>query len=108
MKGDAEKFYSGFYSLLLDNVLPSKFDETPDTNALMAEVATHLLIHLSGDKLECLEISHKPKPLSEKENKSLQYLAGFILHKLYSKFLYSTTINKRNTYQQYTSILQIM
>ena len=55
-KGDAEKFYSGFYSLLVDNVLPSKFDETPDTNALMAEVTTRLLIHLSGDKLACLEL----------------------------------------------------
>ena len=42
--------------------------------------------------------------MSENEYKSLQYLAGFILHKLYSKFLYSTT--KQNTYQQYTSILQ--
>ena len=46
--GDAEKFYSGFYGLLLDNLLPSKFEDETVTNILMIEAANHILIHLSG------------------------------------------------------------
>ena len=46
--GDAEKFYSGFYCLLLDNLLPSKFEDETVTNILMTEAANHILIHLSG------------------------------------------------------------
>eukprot|EP00112_Aurelia_sp_Birch-Aquarium-sp1_P007430 Seg181.7 transcript_id=Seg181.7/GoldUCD/mRNA.D3Y31 product="hypothetical protein" protein_id=Seg181.7/GoldUCD/D3Y31 len=101
-KGDAEKFYSGFFSLLVVNVLPSKFEETFVTNTLMSEVANLLLSHLSG--VENLDGTKEPESLSVKEEKSLQYLAGSILHKLYSKFLYST--KGRSTYQQIISILQ--
>ena len=36
--GDAEKFYSVFYDLLLDNLLPSKFeDETVNINLLLQQ-----------------------------------------------------------------------
>lgn len=101
-KGDAEKMYSGFFSLLVVNVLPSKFEETFVTNTLMSEVAILLLSHLSG--VENLDGTKEPESLSVKEEESLQYLAGFILHKLYSKFLYST--KGRSTYQQIISILQ--
>ena len=100
--GDAEKFCSGFFSLLVVNVLPSKFDEPFVTNTLMSEVANLLLNHLSG--VEDLDVSKDPEPLSAKEEKSLQYLAGFILHKLYSKFLYSG--KGRSTCQQIISVLQ--
>lgn len=103
-KGDAEKFYSGFFSLLVVNVLPSKFDESNATNTLMSEVANLLLNHLSGVEVGNLDGTKEPKSLSAKEEKSLQYLAGFILHKLYSKFFYSR--KGRSTYQQIISILQ--
>ena len=46
--GDAEKFYSGFCGLLLDNLLPSKFEDETVTNILMIEAVNHILIHLSG------------------------------------------------------------
>ena len=46
--GDAEKFYSGFYGLLLDNLLPSKFEDQTVTDILMTEAANHIFIHLSG------------------------------------------------------------
>ena len=42
--GDAEKVYAGFYGLLWDNLLPSKFEDETVTNMLMAAS----LIHLSG------------------------------------------------------------
>ena len=99
--GDAEKFYSGFFSLLVVNVLPSKFDESFVTNTLMSEVANLLLSHMSG--VENFDVTKAPEPLSAKEEKSLQYLAGFILHKLYSKFLYSG--KAKSTCQQIISIL---
>ena len=100
-KGDAEKFYSGFFSLLVVNILPSKFEESFLTNTLMAEVGNLLLSQLSGGKNK--DTIKEPKSLSEKEKKSLQYLSGFVLHKLYSKFLFS---NKCRTHQQNISILQ--
>ena len=54
------------------------------------------VIHLSGDKLACLEISHKPKPLSEKKK-----------IKAFNTLLDSFCINCiLNSNQQYTSILQ--
>ena len=45
--GDAEKFYSGVYGLLLDNLLPSKSEDETVTNILMTEAANHILIHFS-------------------------------------------------------------
>ena len=102
--GDAEKFYSNFFSLLVTNVLPSKFDDASVTNTLMSELANIFLNHLSGVEIVSIAAKEPTKSLSEKEQKSLQYLSGFILHKLYSKFLYSKT--GRSTYQQFISILQ--
>ena len=99
--GDAEKFYSGFFSLLVVNILPSKFEESFVTNTLMAEVGNLLLSQLSCGRNK--DTIKEPKSLSEKEKKSLQYLSGFVLHKLYSKFLFS---NKCRTHQQNISILQ--
>ena len=44
--GNAEKFYTAFYGLLVENVFPLKLDIT-STNILMSEVANHILIYLS-------------------------------------------------------------
>ena len=68
----------------------------------MSEVANLLLSHLSG--AENLDGTKEPESLSAKEEKSLQYLAGFILHKLYSKIFYST--KGRDIYQQILYLLQ--
>ena len=86
--GDAEKFYAKFYALFLDNLLPTKFDDKILTNTLLSEVANEVLVHLSG----CMAIKEtvvKVANIPEKELKSLQYLAGFVIHKLYSKFYFS-------------------
>ena len=58
--GDAEKFYSGSYGLLLDNLLPSKFEDETVTNILMTEAA-NILIHLSGGSDIVSLPSHKRK-----------------------------------------------
>ena len=100
---DAEKFYSNIFSLLVVNVLPLKFEDPSVTIIVMSEKANMLLNHLSGVDAVNFGTKEPTKPFSEKEEKSLQYLFGFILHKLYSKFRYSMN---RSTHQQFISILQ--
>ena len=100
--GDAEKFYSNFFSLLVVNVLPLKLEDPVVTNALMSELANMSLNHLSGVDAVNFGTKEPTKSFSEEE-KSLQYLSGFILHKLYSKFRYSMN---RSRHQQLISILQ--
>ena len=56
LDGVAEKFYSYWYALFLNNLLPPKFDDKSLTNTLVSELA-------------------------EKELKTLQYLGGFCIHK---------------------------
>ena len=69
----------------------------------MSELANKILVHLSGCKH--LELEAKDCSLPEKELKTLQYLAGFCIHKLYTKFRFS-----RNSapafHNQYCLILQ--
>ena len=86
--GDAEKFYSMFYSLFVDNLLPSKFNDRRLTNTLLSEVGNEILIHLGDKNSNVIDTITMPKDrdLPEREMKSLQYLAGFVIHKLYTKF----------------------
>ena len=88
--GDAEKFYSVFYDLLLDNLLPSKFEDETVTNILMTEAANHIIIHLSGgsDIVSLQPPSSKKSEhvLADRDFKSLQYIAGYIVHKMYTSF----------------------
>ena len=53
----------------------------------MSELANLNKVHLSGCKH--LEIEPKDCSLPEKELKTLQYLAGFCIQKLYTKFGFS-------------------
>ena len=87
LEGVAEKFYSYFYALFINNLLPPKFDDKTLTNTLMPELANEILVHLSGCKH--LELEPKNCSLPEKELKTLHYLAGFCIHKLYRKFRFS-------------------
>ena len=78
-----------FYGLLLDNLLPSKFEDETVTNILMTEAANHILIHLSGgsDIVSLQPPSKKSEHvLADRDFKSLQYIAGYIVHKMYTKF----------------------
>ena len=96
-----------FYGLLQDDLLPNKFgaDIITLTNILLAEIGNHLLSFFS--KSECK--LHKnplsvPKIISERDQKSLQYIVGYVVHKLYTKFKFSR--NKDSEYsKQCSSIL---
>ena len=101
--GDAEKFYASFYGILVDNMLPVKFEDSTSTNILMAEVGNHILLHLSGSKIT--DLSSPVSTLSENEIKSLQYLSGYIIHKFYTKFQFSK--NRESEFnRQCVAILQ--
>ena len=88
--GDAEKFYSLFYGLLAENILPEKFDYIY-TNMLMTEAANLILIFLSD-----IDVNTNDGPaevissITEKETKCLQYISGFIVHKLYKKYRFNS------------------
>ena len=100
--GDAEKFYSGFYGLLLDNLLPSKFEDETVTNILMTEAANHILIHLSGGS-DIVSLQPPSKKLehvhADRDFKSLQYIAGYIVHKMYTKFKFSNKYKSDHRHQ---------
>ena len=103
--GDAEKFYAAFYGLLAENILPEKFDIVY-TNILMTEVANHILVFLSD-----IVVNTNSGPaevitsITEKETKCLQYISGYIVHKLYKKYRFSST--KSSNYNiQCVAILQ--
>ena len=86
-------FIQSFYGLFIENLLPSKFTEAFLTNTLLAQVANHVLFHLSGTNTSTLNDESEGVPLKDVEYKSLQYLAGFVIRKLYSSFRYN---KKRN------------
>ena len=86
INGDAENFFSNFSGLLCDNLLSGKFDDKTLSNILLTEVTDDMLIHLSGTDVVDVGIPQSSYELSEKDLKTLQYLAGFVVHKLYVKF----------------------
>ena len=55
------------------------------SNILLTEVASGMLIHLSGSDVVGVSVSHSRYVLSDKDLKTMQYLAGFAVHKPYVK-----------------------
>ena len=101
---DAEKFYAEFHALLSKNMLPTKCDDITVTNILMTEVANHILMHLS-DKNSDISSSSKPiTSITDKEIKCLQYISGYIVHKLHNKFRFSKNYSHEFN-MQYVTIL---
>ena len=68
----------------------------------MSELANEILVHLSGCKH--LELEPKDCSLPEKELKTLHYLTGFCIHKLYTKFRFLRN-SARAFHNQYCLIL---
>jgi len=81
--GDAEKFYSFFYGKIVVNAEKLMI-------GLPVPMSTLLAKHL-GDKIlyffKRLKLlsSSKPQPINEKEMDGLQYLCGYVVHKLLKK-----------------------
>ena len=58
---------------------------TQNSALLVSEVLNQLLYYLREDEKGSAEFS-KEKDISEKETYALQYLAGYVFHKLYKNF----------------------
>ena len=105
--GNAEKFYSAFYGLLQDNLLPQKFDgDITISNILLTEIGNHILSFLSKSKFQPLENrSSMSTSISERELKSLQYIGGYVVHKLYKKYRFCKNKNSEHNKQRATILL---
>ena len=98
--GNAEKFYCSFYGLLQDNLMSNKCGaDVTLTNILLAEIGNHLLSFFSKSECKLHENPlSTPKIISERDQTSLLYIAGYVVHKLYTKFKFSK--NKNNEYSK--------
>ena len=64
-----------------------------------------MIIHLSGSDVADVGIPQSSYDLSEKDLKTLLYLAGFVVHKLYVKFRFKSRKCDEEFNKQVTSIL---
>ena len=89
--GDAEKFYCSFNGFLQDNLLLNKFGgDITLKNIFKAEIGNHLLYFSSKSECKLHENTQStPKIISETDHKVLEYIAGYVAHKLYIKFKFS-------------------
>ena len=79
--GDAEKFHCSFYGLLQDNLLPDKFFGDNTLTNILAEIGNHLLSFFSKSECKLHENPlSTPKIISERGQKSLQYVAGYVVY----------------------------
>ena len=71
--------------------MPLKFEDVLLTNTLLTEVANHILKDLSGSKHNSSSKSEisSSNIFSDKELSIIQYLAGYVVQKLYSRFKFS-------------------
>lgn len=83
--GNAERFYSSFYSTIALNAV--KHFEGLSRNAatlLSTKVADCMLAH-SKEKIESMYTCAPLTKLSDEEKAGLQYIGGYVLHKLHTK-----------------------
>ena len=98
--GDAEKFYSQFYGLLTENLIPKL--EWTNSNLLLGEVANKILSHLTGHSVEKIDLN-TPVIFSDKDINKLQYLAGYVIRKTFTKVRFSSTC--QSVYNQQCSMI---
>ena len=87
-KGDAEKFYSMFYSNV--PIKSTSYFVGLSRNAatlLSTKLADHMLSY--SKKQECTNSSASCAKLTEKEMAGLQYIGGYVLNKLHHKHTHS-------------------
>ena len=83
--GNAERFYSCFYSTIALNAV--KYFKGLSRNAatlLSTKVADCMLAH-SKEKIESIYTCTPLTKLSDEEKAGLQYIGGYVLHKLHTK-----------------------
>ena len=99
-----------FYGLLHKNLLLQTFEgDITGTNIVLPEIGNHLLVHYAkpgggtdGSRNDSGNSDSSATP--EREIRSLQYIAGYVIHKLYERLKF-TKKNKNLYSQQFISIL---
>ncbi|XP_068687569.1 uncharacterized protein [Montipora foliosa] len=83
--GNAERFYSCFYSTIALNAV-KHFEGLPRNAAtlLSTKVADCMLAH-SKEEIESIYTCTPLTKLSDEENAGLQYIGGYVFHKLHTK-----------------------
>ena len=84
--GNAERFYSSFYSTIALNAV-KHFEGLPWNAAtlLSAKVAGCNMLAHSKEKIESIYTCAPLTKLSDEEKAGLQYIGGYVLHKLHTK-----------------------
>lgn len=93
--GNAERFYSSFYSTVALNAV--KHFEGLSRNAatlLSTKVADCMLAH-RNEKIESLDTCAPLTKLSDEEKAGLQYIGGYVLHKLHTKHAGKSSENEQ-------------
>ena len=105
--GDAKKICCSFYGLLQDNLLPNKFGgDITLASILLAKIGNHRSSSFSKSECKLHENPFStPKIISERDQKNLRYIAGYVVHKLYTKFKISK--NKDSEYSKKCSSISL-
>ena len=104
--GDAEKFLPSVYKGYAQEN-PYK-DLSQNCGRLLSfEVANHVLVHLSGAKLNegVIEFTYDEKLFSEKDKSLVAYLSGYVFSTFYRRIRFSTSNNTSSYHHQCLSFL---
>ena len=100
--GNAERFYSSFYSTIALNAVKHFEGLSRNTATLLStKVADCMLAH-SKEKTESVYTCAPLTKLSDEEKAGLQYIGGYVLHKLHTKH-----VSKSSESEQAVSILKV-
>ena len=90
---DIDSYFQNYFHLQFSKKIVLENTDSQNSALLESEVLNQLLYYLPEDEKQSAEFS-KEKDISEKEPYALQYLAGYVFHKLSKK-----TQNDRRKYE---------
>lgn len=94
-----DKYYSKFYAIISNDPVPVLNEKigTECTTLLCHELCNHVLGHIL--KNDQLNESHVIKELTAKEYAVLEYMTGYVFHKIFNKLRFSKYRKKENHVQ---------
>ena len=99
--GNAERFYSSFYSTIALNAVKHFEGLSRNTATLLSTKVADCMVARSKEKTESMYTCAPLTKLSDEEIAGLQYIGGYVLHKLHSKHF-----SKSSESEQAISILK--
>ena len=99
--GNAERFYSSFYSTIAVNAVKHFEGLSRNTATLLSTKVADCMLARSKEKTESMYTCAPLTKLSDEEIAGLQYIGGYVLHKLHTKHF-----SKSSESEQAISILK--